>query len=418
MEEYGRFSDEVTGKTVTVTADLDIVRSDLKRLSPQDGRLIDTLLDAAEQLRGLDMGMMGLARPPELAGALDNLRMVWKMRGVLRFMTGKFSRSMDEFAGGARDPFLRACLRNLFIPEVPVWFIAMVLALLADRKVAFLKGGCEDFVRPIEKRYNQLGGEIRYSSTVENIIVDNGRACGVRLKDGTEHRADIVISAADGRSTVFGMLGGAYAGREVRDRYEKWKLTRPMLTVSFGVKREFLGEPHFSMVLLKRPLTIGGKPQNALSWRILNYGSGFAPEGRSILQAIPETEWKSWHDLRLQDRAKYDAEKERVAKDILDRLEAYYPGISGQLEMTDVATPYTTWRYTLNHEGAWGGWMITPKNVTKTLRITLPGLDGFYMAGQWAMAGGSVPGCIYSGRNAVELMCRRDKKPFRVETKR
>jgi phytoene dehydrogenase-like protein len=343
--------------------------------------------------------------------------MVWKMRGLLKFMTGKYSRSMDEFAGGARDPFLRDCLRNLFLPEVPVWFIAMVLALLADRKVALLKGGCPQFVGPMEKRYIELGGAIQYKSTVERILVENGMACGARLDDGTEHRSDIVISAADGKSTIFGMLGGAYAGRDLRDRYSKWKLTRPMMTVSYGVKREFGGEPHFSMVLLKKPLIIAGKPQNALSWRILNYGEAFAPKGSSMIQAIPETEWKPWNDLRTKDRAGYEAEKKRVAEEILDRLEQRYPGLSGQVEMTDVATPFTTWRYTLNHEGAWGGWMITPENVTKTLKITLPGLSNFYMAGQWAMAGGSVPGCIYSGRNAIELICKRDKRPFRVDAK-
>ncbi len=418
MEDYGRFSDENSGKSVTATSDLDLLRSDLHRLAPEDGRLIDTLLDAAMQLRGLDMNMMSLARPPELAGALENLKMVWKMRGLLKFMTGKFSRTMDEFASGARDPFLRDCLRNLFLPEVPVWFIAMVLALLADRKVALLKGGCPVFVGPMEKRYIELGGAIQYKATVEKILIENGKACGVRLEDGTEHRSDIVISAADGKSTIFGMLGGAFAGRDVRDRYAKWKLTRPMLTASYGVKREFSGEPHFSMVLLKKPLTIAGKPQKALSWRILDHGGVFAPKGCSIIQAIPETEWKPWNDLRTKDRAVYEAEKKRVAGEILDRLEERYPGISADVEMTDIATPYTTWRYTRNFEGAWGGWLITPENATKTLKITLPGLKDFYLAGQWAMAGGSVPGCIFSGRNAMELICKRDGRPFRVEAKR
>jgi phytoene dehydrogenase-like protein len=418
MHDYGRFTDETTGKSVTATSDLALLRSELKRLSPDDGRLIDTLLDAAAQLRGLDMGMMSLSRPPELAGALDNLKMVWKMRALLKFMTGKYARTMDEFAGGARDPFLRDCLRNLFLPEVPVWFIVMVLALLADQKVALLKGGCPEFVGPIEKKYRELGGAIQYKATVEKILVENGKACGVRLDDGTEHRSDIVISAADGHSTLFGMLGGAFAGRDVRERYSKWKLTRPMLTVSYGVKREFSGEPHFSIVLLKKPLTIAGKPQNALSLRILNYGKAFAPEGSSIIQAIPETEWKPWNDLRARDRAGYEAEKKRVAKEILERLDERYPGIANDVEMTDVATPYTTWRYTRNHEGAWGGWLITPGNVTKTLRITLPGLKDFYLAGQWAVAGGSVPGCIYSGRNAIELICKREGRPFRADAKR
>lgn len=37
---------------------------------------------------------------------------------------------------------------------------------------------------------------------------------------------------------------------------------------------------------------------------------------------------------------------------VLERL-AHYPGISSQLEMIDVATPYAWWRYTRNHKGAY-----------------------------------------------------------------
>jgi len=38
---------------------------------------------------------------------------------------------------------------------------------------------------------------------------------------------------------------------------------------------------------------------------------------------------------------------------VLERLEARYPGISSQVEMIDVATPYTWWRYTRNFKGAY-----------------------------------------------------------------
>jgi phytoene desaturase len=43
---------------------------------------------------------------------------------------------------------------------------------------------------------------------------------------------------------------------------------------------------------------------------------------------------------------------------------------------------------------------------------TLPGLKDFYMAGQWVMPGGGVPSCLYSGRHAVQLLCKQDGRPF------
>jgi len=67
-----------------------------------------------------------------------------------------------------------------------------------------------------------------------------------------------------------------------------------------------------------------------------------------------ETEWDYWNNLQGEDRASYEAEKDRVASEILKRRERHFPGISLLVEMNDVTTPYTTWRYTLNQKGAWG----------------------------------------------------------------
>jgi phytoene dehydrogenase-like protein len=43
---------------------------------------------------------------------------------------------------------------------------------------------------------------------------------------------------------------------------------------------------------------------------------------------------------------------------------------------------------------------------------TLPGLENFYMAGQWVVPGGGVPPCFYSARHVIQILCKRDGKPF------
>ena len=106
----------------------------------------------------------------------------------------------------------------------------------------------------------------------------------------------------------------------------------------------------------------------------------------------------------------------RQGAEVLERLEKHYPGISLLVEVTDVATPYTTWRYTRNHKGAYEGWLPVPETINARLEKTLPGLANFYMAGQWVMPGGGVPPCLYSGRHVAQLLCHRDRKPFSTTT--
>jgi len=220
-----------------------------------------------------------------------------------------------------------------------------------------------------------------------------------------------VVSAADGYSTIFKMLGGRYVNGKIENRYRNWKLIRPMVMVSFGVAREFADEPWMSIIMLEQPFTVGNQSIDGIMVRILNYSDRFAPPGKTVIQASFETEWDFWNELQ-KDRPRYEAEKERVAAEVLERLEAHYPGLSSQVEMTDVATPYTTWRYTRNHQGAYMGWLPTPKVIMTQIPRTLPGLANFYMAGQWVMPGGGVPPCLYSGQHVVQLLCHQDRKPF------
>ena len=56
--------------------------------------------------------------------------------------------------------------------------------------------------------------------------------------------------------------------------------------------------------------------------------------------------------------------------------------------------------------------MLTPETYGMHMPHTLPGLDGFYVAGQWVEPGGGVPTAAVSGRNLPRLLCARDGKRF------
>jgi phytoene dehydrogenase-like protein len=411
LTTYGRFIDEASGRSVEITQDLDHLAHDLKAFSPADSRAIEELIAGVRAMQGADMAEMGMSKPPELMSLLDQLEAMWGMRRVFKYLIGKYTRSVADYARDIHDPWLRLVIENLFLPEVPVWFVFMLLGLLADGQLGLLEGGSLNFVLPIEKRYKDLGGQVTYKATVEEVLVEDDRAVGVRLADGSQYRADIVVSAADGYSTIFRMLGGRYVDEKIENRYKNWKLIRPMVMVSFGVAREFTGEPWLSIIKLERPFTVGNRAIDGLVLRLFNYSPRFAPPGKTVVQAAFETEWDFWNELQ-KDRSRYDAEKEQVAAEVLARLEAHYPGISSQVEMTDVATPHTIWRYTLNHRGAYMGWLPTPEVILTSVPRTLPGLANFYMAGQWVLPGGGVPPCLYSGRHVVQILCHCDGKPF------
>jgi phytoene dehydrogenase-like protein len=80
--------------------------------------------------------------------------------------------------------------------------------------------------------------------------------------------------------------------------------------------------------------------------------------------------------------------------------------------MTDIVTPLTYWNETRSWRGAYEGWIPQGEGLTARVPKRLPGLSGFYMAGQWVEPGGGVPMALMSGRQAVQLLCADEGRTF------
>jgi len=412
MTLYARFLDPQAGRVVDVTSDLNRLAKDLKALSPADAGLVDYFIAGAKAFKGLDWAA-NLAQPPGLSGWQDRVRMMWSLRRVLRHFSGRSNLPVNKAFQGLDDPWLRQVLENLFLPEVPVWFDMLLLGSLADGQMSLGLDGSAGLAGALEKRLEDLGGRITCRATVEKILVEGDRAVGVRLSSGQEHRAGAVISAADGHSTIFKMLGGRYVDRTIRQRYAQWPLFRPIVLINYGVDREFPAEPWFLLVKLAGKLSAGWISSDWLGVRLFNYSSAFAPAGKTVVQVMVETQWQPWLQAR-ENMEFYQAQKERLAAEVLAHLARLWPGMAGQVEMVDVATPYTTWRYTLNRQGAYEGFLPTPELLRTRVGRTLPGLKNLFLAGQWVVPGGGVIACLSSGRQAAMLLCNQDGQPFRT----
>ena len=84
-----------------------------------------------------------------------------------------------------------------------------VLKMIAgDEKPELARGGSHSIAQVLQRAYVRNGGQIRAVHHVEKILVENGRAVGVRLRDGREWKARLaVVSNVDPYSTFIEMVG-------------------------------------------------------------------------------------------------------------------------------------------------------------------------------------------------------------------
>ena len=266
----------------------------------------------------------------------------------------------------------------------------------------------EDPIRDaLIKRYEQLGGKALVNTTVEEVLVSEGRARGVRLTDGTLIDADLVVSTSSAPETVFRLLAGRFGAAEWRARMETWKMFQPIILASYGVTVPLTGEPAMLTIDGIDPVMVGDYPNDHLYLRICNEDPAFAPSGQAVVQAMLQTNYDWWATRGAQ----YQQEKDWMASRLLDCLDQHLPGVKAGVQMVDVVTPLTFWRSARAWRGAFEGWMPT-SDAFKHVPKRLPGLDRFYLAGQWVEPGGGVPTAIMSGRHVVELICAAEQRPF------
>jgi phytoene dehydrogenase-like protein len=145
--------------------------------------------------------------------------------------------------------------------------------------------------------------------------------------------------------------------------------------------------------------------------QIYNFDNRLAPDGKTVLKTQFITDYDYWKKLR-EEPERYKIEKQHIADQVIAQLDKRFPGIAAQVEAVDVATPLTWERYTGNWRGSYEGWLPKDWNYSTRMSKTLPGLENFYMAGQWVEPGGGMPTAVMSGRNVTQLICHNDKKKF------
>ena len=257
-EEMMRISGS-DGKTLIVYADPNRLEQHMKELSPADSRLIESFCVGIRAFQRFDMTLLQ-QKPKDLMSLLDWGRLGLKMLPFLAPLAQWGLVSAQEFANRFKDPFLRSAVPQMFAwADIPVMVGMSLLAYTYNQNAGFPEGASLAFARTLEKRYLELGGEIHYRSQVERILVEDGRAVGVRLYNNEEHRSRWVISACDGHSTLFDMLENRYVPPQMHKLYDGHMPIHSQVQVSLGVKRDLSGLPHWVTYLLDKPVLIAGQ---------------------------------------------------------------------------------------------------------------------------------------------------------------
>jgi phytoene dehydrogenase-like protein len=368
--------------------DPDALETHMKELSPQDASAIEGYLRGIRKF---------IECNPLIDMSFGNFRQKAAVFPAMIARLTYMTKSLEWYARKFKHPLLKAAfpLLHYSAPGVPLFLQLAKHSDAATGSCAWPKGGGLAIARGMADAYRSLGGDIRYRASVVRIRTEKGRAVGVELADGSFHAADYVISNADGRKTIQGMLEGKYVNRKILKACEPGP-DKPVpwgLAVYLGVKRDLAGQPSSLAMFLKEPTVIAGERCEHIDVQMYGHDVSMAPAGKGVMKVELFAKPSYFADLRKDNEA-YETEKERIADQVIDLLEQRFPGIRGDIEVSDVTTLKSWERYMGGTNGFWNfpnrRFSIFGILSDSRKKYMLPGLKNFYMTGQWVTQAGAL----------------------------
>ncbi len=434
------------GTQVRFYSDPNKLQSHLTALAPEDKKQIEQFCKGLRKFIEC-LKVYPFLRPVGLMSFWERTKMMASFIPYFNLIRKTITELMTDYSKKFQNPALQEAF-NLILyekhPNFPVLPFYFQLASHAELSAGVPEGGSLELANSVEARLKRLGGKVTYNAKVEEILVENNKAVGVRLTDGTEHFADIIVSAADGHTTIMKMLKGHYLTPVYQKLYTECIKQPEMVfpgyfTVFLGLKRPLPEAEYCTTYVLPDALAkkLPGLRHPSINVQLRNgLYPELAPENTSMLyisyfcdiapwrnltdgteQAPREIDGEIVHTLPIRRGHAYQKAKKETAAAIIDFLETYLPGLRASISVRDIATPMTQVRYTNNYDGSVLGWQPfvesgeTLEDEVKRNGPGLPGLDNFYFSGVWATTGGLIRAAA-AGRHVMQFICKDDNKKF------
>ncbi len=245
-----------TGGGLTLWRDVSRTQEEIAILSREDASKYPKFIQLVTRLAGVLRPILTLSPPPLpdyrpgdllswLPTAIDLRRLgAQDMMELIRVLPMSVSDWLDEWF---ESPLLKAALGagatlgSMLGPKASGTIFMMLYQALGAggsgvRSSIFIQGGSGALSEALASTARHSGAEICTGLSVRKILLEENRAAGVELHDGTEIRARVVLSSTDPRTTFFDLVGTQHLEvrlvREVKNIKFRGSLARLNLALS------------------------------------------------------------------------------------------------------------------------------------------------------------------------------------------
>lgn len=401
-----------------LTANPDELRDAMLRDFPADAAGIRAFFGDAEKLGRrlalLDRNIMGPETLTLSERVVRNLRaFVWALP-VIRYVLTPVDRGLRRYFGTNGAQLVFGTHQSMMSVMVSVGWA------YAGNFQACPQGGSRTLALWLGERIKAAGSRVVLNSRVVRVLLDGRKeACGVELADGRTIRARYVVAACDIRNLYERMLPPDAVPARLLKALREAEVYHSCFSIFLGLDCDSatlgLGGEAVNLTRsgLERAEHSGGDPHRTiitvLAPSVLD--PSLAPPGKgTLIIHCPayldyQKQWQTGAGLARGEG--YEAAKQEFAEILLDRLEAaFLPGLRQHIEVMEIATPVTYWRYTGNTEGSISGVKPTVRNVRAGVAHYQTPVPRLLLGGHCGEYGGGVPMAVRAAANASLIVLK------------
>ena len=245
----------------------------------------------------------------------------------------------------------------------------------------FPKGGAQHFANTLKACIEKHGGVVSVKHKVDEILIESGKVKGVQVRDKI-FESSIVVANVNAKTLFLELIPGKHLEPGFLNYIRELKMSPSGLLVSLGV----------DMDLSSYPTLIHNLDEEYEVVIASNAEPNMAPPDMASISIITSA---NYYDFPDRGTKEYLEKKEKLADQLIEKVEKLIPGLKEHAVVRDVATPKTFEYYTDMPEGALYSFDQSIK--TKRPYFKTP-IKGLYLASASTFPGGGVEAVVISGR--------------------
>lgn len=397
-------------KKITMWTDINRLEEELNHFATEKDKVI--IRKFIKNLRiSMTFSSIPSDKPFHLWTMMEGLKYGLKFLPTMKIMNTYGKISIEDFGRRFESEELKFFFSNAMIPSnYSANSIIFTLGGLMIKNSGIPKGGSKPLIERIVKKYLDLGGVLHLNSDVEEILIENNFAKGIRLSDGTTHEADYVISAMDVHHLTNHLLQNKYQLDEIsrRDRDKVKNPTCSLITASYRTESDLTQFPH-NLFYKTTEYTVLNQKYESIGMKHFGYEPTLIQNGKTVVQVCLITNEEQYDLINKMNDEEYQQFKKDISKLLKEKIIKHVPELMN-LEDLDVVTPKTYKNYVNAYNGSFMAYAMTPNNKQMMIMNNALPIKNLLLANQWQMTPGGTPVAVVQGKFAIQTIQAIEEK--------